>query len=76
MVFSICFDKKIFFTCSIETCWSGFDIIAPSQYAKYIKALNQAEARGDFRWKVDPNSMSYDDPLHKQRERQLKENKD
>lgn len=64
---------KICPTCSIETDWSGFDGIAASQYAKYIKALNDAEARGEFRWLVDPDSMNYDDPLHKQRERMLKE---
>ncbi|MCJ7771877.1 MAG: EFR1 family ferrodoxin [Desulfobacterales bacterium] len=66
---------KICPTCSIETDWSGFDSIAASQYQKYIKALNEAEARGEFRWLVDPKSMNYDDPLHKQKERQLKEEK-
>jgi len=66
---------KICPTCSIETDWSGFDSIAPSQYQKYIKALNEAEARGEFRWRVDPDSMNYDDPLHKQKERELKEEK-
>jgi len=60
-------------TCSIETDWSGFDSIAASQYAKYIKALNEAEARGEFRYLVDPDSMNYEDTLHKQRERQLKD---
>lgn len=66
---------KICPTCSIETDWSGFDSIAPSQYRKYIKALNDAEARGEFRWLVDPDSMNYDDPLHKQREREVKREK-
>jgi len=67
---------KICPTCSIETDWTGMDSLAPSQYEKYIKALNDAEARGEFRWRVDPDSMNYDDPLHKQQERQLKDEKD
>jgi len=66
---------KICPTCSIETDWSGLVGIAPSQYQKYIEALNAAEARGEFRWRVDPESMNYDDPLHKQRERDLKDKK-
>lgn len=66
---------KICPTCSIETDWTGFDGIAASQYSKYIKALNEAQARGEFRWLVDPDSMNYDDPLYRQRERQLKEAK-
>lgn len=66
---------KICPTCSIETDWTAMDGLAPSTYKKYIQALNDAEARSEFRWRVDPDSMNYDDPLHKQRERQLKEDK-
>lgn len=62
---------KICPTCAIETDWSNLVSIAPAQYAKYIKALNDAEARGEFRWLVDPESINYEAPLYKQRLRGL-----
>lgn len=62
---------KICPTCAIETDWSLFVPIVPEQYAKYIKALNDAEARGEFRWRLDPESINYEDPLYQQRLRGL-----
>jgi len=63
---------KICPTCAIEADWTALEGIVRNQYAKYIKALKDAEARGEFRWHVDPDSMNYEDPLYKQRLRQMK----
>jgi len=63
---------KICPTCSIETDWSLLVSMAPGNYARYIQALKDAEQRGEFRWAVDPDTMNYDDPLYKQREREIK----
>jgi len=64
---------KICPTCSIEADWSKLANIAPSQYARYIQALKDAEARGEFRWLIDPDSINYEDPLYKQLKRNVKE---
>ena len=45
---------------------TGLVAMAPGNYERYIQALKNAEARGEFRWHVDPNDMNYDDPLYKQ----------
>jgi flavodoxin/ferredoxin len=66
---------KICPTCSIETDWSPLESMAPDQYARYIKALKDAEARGEFRWLMDPDTLNFNDPLYKQRERQIKAEK-
>jgi ferredoxin/flavodoxin len=58
-------------TCSIEADWSALVEMAPSSYKRYIKALMDAETRGEFRWYVDPDALNYDDPLYKQRIREL-----
>jgi hypothetical protein len=49
--------------------------MAPDNYARYKQALKDAEARGEFRWLIDPESMNYSDPLYKQREREVKAKK-
>jgi flavodoxin/ferredoxin len=67
---------KICPSASIEADWTGLVRMAPESYARYIKALNEAEARGEFRWLVDPDSMNYDDPLYKQQIRQVKAEKE
>ncbi len=64
---------KVCPTGSIVTDWTAFDQMAPDNYAKYIKALNAAEARGEFRWLMDPATLKFDDPLHKQLERRVNE---
>ncbi len=59
-------------TCSIE---GGFDMLAkaaPDNYAKYLKALKAAEARGEFRWLMDPSTLDFDEYLYKQRKRNCK----
>lgn len=58
--------------CAIEADWSMLVDMAPDNYARYIKALEDAEARGEFRWLINPDTMNYSDPLYKQREREVK----
>ena len=57
---------------AIETDWDMLVSIAPENYARYRKALDEAAARGEFRWLIDPDSLDFHDPLYKQRERELK----
>jgi flavodoxin/ferredoxin len=55
---------------AIEADWEGLVGLAPENYARYRKALDEAAARGEFRWLIDPDSLDLDDPLYKQRERE------
>jgi len=57
---------------AIEADWDGLVALAPENYARYRKALDEAAARGEFRWLIDPDSLDLDDPLYKQREREIK----
>lgn len=67
-----CFNcVKVCPTCSIEADWSGFVKMAPDSYAKYRQALEHAEARGEFHWRVDPDSINLEDPLYLQQKRNL-----
>jgi flavodoxin/ferredoxin len=59
-------------TCSIEADWSQLVKMAPKNYARYKKALNDAKDRGEFRWLIDPETVDCSYPLHKQREREIK----
>ncbi|MDY6863765.1 MAG: EFR1 family ferrodoxin [Thermodesulfobacteriota bacterium] len=59
-------------TCSVEADWSMLVEMAPGNYKRYIEALNNAQARGEFRWLIGPDSISYDAPLYQQRERKTK----
>ena len=56
---------------AIEADWDGLVAMAPDSYAAYRKALDEAAARGRFRWLIDPDSLDFSDPLYKQREREL-----
>jgi hypothetical protein len=49
--------------------------MAPDNYFRYKKALKDAEAKGEFRWLIDPDSINYSDPLYKQREREVRAKK-
>ena len=60
--------------CAIEADWAGLVAMAPRNYEKYIQALKNAEARGGFRWHVNPNDMNYEDPLYKQQLRKKDNN--
>jgi Fe-S-cluster-containing hydrogenase component 2 len=62
---------KICPTLAIEADWDMLVAMAPDNYAQYREALDEAAARGEFRWLVDPGSMNFDDPLYKQRRREL-----
>jgi len=64
---------KICPTLAIEADWDMLVSMAPENYANYRKALDEAAAKGEFRWLIDPESMNFDDPLYKQRERELEE---
>ncbi len=57
---------------AIEADWDTLVAMAPQNYARYREALDDAAARGKFRWLVDPDTMNFDDPLYKQRERVAK----
>ncbi|MEW5735537.1 MAG: EFR1 family ferrodoxin [Thermodesulfobacteriota bacterium] len=57
---------------AIVADWSGLVAMAPQSYARYRKALEEAEARGEFRWLMDPDSLNLDDPLYLQKQRELK----
>lgn len=56
---------------AIEADWGPLVAMAPQNYAQYREALDEAASKGTFRWLVDPDSMDFDDPLYKQREREL-----
>lgn len=45
--------------------------MAPTLYARNRKDLDEAAARGEFRWLIDPETINYNDPLYKQRERKI-----
>jgi flavodoxin/ferredoxin len=57
---------------AIEADWDKVVPIAPQNYARYREVLDEAAARGEFRWLMDPDSLDFDDPLYKQREREIK----
>ena len=59
-------------TCSIEADWSQLVKMAPGNYARYTKALNDAKDRREFRWLIDPETVDCSNPLYKQREREIK----
>jgi flavodoxin/NAD-dependent dihydropyrimidine dehydrogenase PreA subunit len=56
---------------AIETDWTPLVNMAPEQYARYRQALDEAHARGEYRWLIDPNTLNFDDPLYRQRQREL-----
>ena len=60
---------------AIEGDWTGMVANNPAHYARLRKWLDEAAARGEFRWRVDPDSIDFNDTMHKQRERALESNK-
>lgn len=60
-------------TSAIKADWSGAVAMAPGNYAKYVKALDAAVRRGEFRWHVDPGSIDFDDPFYLQKIRRLRQ---
>jgi ferredoxin len=59
-------------TLAIEGNWEKLVSMAPANYSRYRKSLNEAAERGEFRWLIDPASVDCSDPLYKQRERKIK----
>jgi flavodoxin/ferredoxin len=59
-------------TLAIEADWEPLVTMAPQNYARYREALDDAAAKGRFRWLVNPDSMDFSNPLYKQLERELK----
>jgi hypothetical protein len=49
--------------------------MAPANYARYRKALDEARDRGEFRWLVDPDTVDCGNPFYKQREQEIKKKK-
>jgi ferredoxin len=62
-------------TLAIDADWDMLVSMAPQNYEQYRQALDEAATRGEFRWLVDPDSMNFDDPLHKQRRREIEREK-
>ncbi len=58
---------------AIVADWEKVVPIAPPNYKRYREVLEEAAARGEFRWLMDPDSLDFEDVLYKQRERELKE---
>jgi flavodoxin/ferredoxin len=62
-------------TLSVEADWEPLVAIAPTNYARYKKELDKVAACGEFRWLIDPETIVFDDPLYKQRQREIKSKK-
>jgi flavodoxin/NAD-dependent dihydropyrimidine dehydrogenase PreA subunit len=60
-------------TLSVEADWEPLVAMAPANYARYKKELDKVTARGEFRWLIDPETIVFDDPLYKQRQREIKD---
>jgi hypothetical protein len=58
-------------TRTIHANWDKLVAMAPEQYARYRKTLDDAATRGEFRWLIDPDTLDFDTPLYKQREHEL-----
>jgi ferredoxin len=59
-------------TIAISGNWDKMISIAPTYYSRYKKVLDEAAARGEFRWLVNPETIKFDTPLYKQRELKVK----
>ncbi|MFZ1986513.1 MAG: EFR1 family ferrodoxin [Desulfatitalea sp.] len=59
-------------TLSITADWRQLVAMAPANYARYKQELDKVTARGEFRWLIDPQMIVFDNPLFKQREREIK----
>jgi flavodoxin/ferredoxin len=64
---------KICPTLAIEADWEPMVAMAPQFWSQYRLELEKAEAKGEFRWLADRDSLDFDNPLHKQRKRALEE---
>lgn len=62
-------------TASIEADWSLMAAHNHEHYPYMKKWLDKAVAQGEFRWRMDPDSIDYDDYMYLQHLRKLKEKK-
>ncbi len=60
---------------AIEADWEAQVKLAPRLYARYRYWLDVASRQGRFRWLMDPESIDFEDPHHRQRARQARERK-
>ncbi len=58
-------------TLAISANWERLAAIVPMYYARYRKELDRVANSGEFRWLIDPDTIKPDDPLYKQREREV-----
>ncbi|MBI4768792.1 MAG: 4Fe-4S binding protein [Deltaproteobacteria bacterium] len=62
-------------TLSIEADWEPLVRMAPANYSRYKKELDEVTERGEFRWLIDPELIDLNDPFYKQRQRETKTKK-
>jgi formate hydrogenlyase subunit 6/NADH:ubiquinone oxidoreductase subunit I len=62
-------------TASLEADWSLMAAHNHEHYPYMKKWLDKAVAQGEFRWRMDPDSIDYDDYMYLQHLRKLKEKK-
>ena len=54
---------------AIEADWSGQVKLAPKLLERYRYWLNVAATQGKFRWRMNPESIDFENPLYLQRRR-------
>jgi len=54
---------------AVDSEWGMLLDMIPSSYELYRKRLDDAAARGEFRWLMDPDSIDFEDTMLKQRRR-------
>jgi ferredoxin len=56
---------------AIKADWEKRAAAVRDNYSRYRKTLDEAAERGEFRWRIDPDSIEVNDPLYKQLERKI-----
>ncbi|MCP4627517.1 MAG: 4Fe-4S ferredoxin, partial [bacterium] len=57
---------------AVDSDWGMLLDIIPSNYKIYRTRLDEAAAKGKFRWLMDPDSIDFEDNMLKQRRRKKK----
>ncbi len=57
---------------AVDSVWGMLMDIMPSNYEVYRQRLDEAAARGKFRWLMDPDTIDFEDNMLKQRRRNEK----
>ena len=65
-----CYCVNVCPECAIDGDWTIMESSNRPHYAALRKALDKAEAQGTFRYLMDPDSLDFDDVLHKQWKRE------